>query len=583
MDRRLDDTKRSIGVHGLQDMEKKALFEKFQQHGGEIIKEKDPPMPARNRQPGALIRKSEPAARGASPAPSARKAPPSRSVQAADKLPDTSGHVFERLSLWFRSMTGGVMKSGGYLSPGFFSFLHNKAQPRLVNLGLLVLPLAHATSGLRAQVQSELDKIGDYHFEYLLRLDKIYDEAIFRQIDLYDPKNPQKVQLKSIKKPLCEFYKNIYIMHRYDQSALAALSRALEVQYLMENREKALLARDIQRAKRNINFIFDDLLEKLHLAVLNIFKRNFEYGSSELEDLLGLTDEDRVGYLTERMIFEPAAAETGAPADQEQDNLPTEDKPEENKKEAGDTRTIYVNSLPAHVQVGFTIMRNINFNDEKLFAGQEAPFALIGEDSKMYTTEILFEFLDREYSSVLTGNKIKIALDYQGGERRDVRKLLSDSYFALDTTRNNIKEYNRLVTERDATERSSAITPLQKSQALHKLELERSRLDNLIRNQFGQVLGSLVSGLKMLIDDAKEAKHLLQNPDEKLRFVQTDAKRRRLDGRSIIEAIYETYQFTSALRYRLTEGDLSSIGAKIEQVIDFAYSQSDAPELFQND
>ncbi|MDR2733269.1 MAG: hypothetical protein LBC99_01345 [Spirochaetota bacterium] len=586
MDRRLDDTKRSIGVQGLQDLEKKALFEKFQQHGGEIIKEKDPPgqVSIRNRQPGALVRKPDAAAHGAQPAaPRRESARPSHSSAAEkSKQAVSSSHVFERLSLWFRSRTGGVMKSGDCLSPGFFGFLHNKAQPRLVKLGLLVLPLAHATSVLRAQVQPELDKLGDYHFEYLLRLDKIYDEPLFRQIDLYDPKKPPEVPLKTIKKPLCEFYKRIYIMHAYSQSALAALTRALEIQHLMENREKSLLARDLQNAKRSINFIFDDLLDKLHLAILNIWKRNFEYGDPELDDLLGITDEDRVGYLTERMVF-GSTTETAVSSSQTQSGEAAEDVTGENKNEIEDSNTIYVSDLPAHIQVGFAIMRSINFNEEKLFAGTEAPYSLIGEDSKMYTTEILFEILDREYSSVLAGNKIKAALDYQGGERHDVRKLLSDSYFALDTTRSNIKEFNRIITERSAVERSSSVTPLQKSQTLHKLELERSRLDNMIRSQFGQVLGGLVSGLKMLIDDAREAKHLLQNPDEILHFVQTGGKARRLEGRSIIEAIYETYQFTAALRYRLTEGDLSSIGAKIEQVMNFAYCKSDAPELFEND
>jgi hypothetical protein len=586
MDRRLDDTKRSIGVQGLQDHEKKALFAKFQQHGGEVIKEVARPDKTlnRNKTRGALVRNKADLPFRSTADSSERKSSSSRQPQFSSTYNKQSGsssfHLFERTGLWFRSVMGGVMKSsGGFLSPGFFTFLHSKAQGNLLNLGLLAFPLAHSNPELRVQLRAELAKLGPYHYEYLVRLGNIYEESLFCQLmGAYNPKAPQKIPLKSVKRPICELYKRIYIVRNFTQSALAAVTRALEVHYLMENKERALLARDIQRLKRSMRFIFDDLLEKLHLAVLNVIKRNFDYGHPELERFLGITEEDRIGYITEKIASEPNAAVgtesyEDAPYDSESEDSDSDaeetDAEPEDEAEKAVSNTIYVTELPEHIQAGFEIMQKFDLNEEKMFSGQEAPLALIGRENKMYKTEIFFEILDREYSFVLTSNKIKIALDYQGGERRDGRKLLGDSYFALDETRANIKEFNRVISERDRVEHSPQMTPLQKSQAIHKLELERTRLDNQIRNNFAHVLTGAESALKMLIDDAKEEKHLLQNPDEVLHFVHSGDKKRRLEGRTVIEAIHETYAFVAALRYRLREGDLAWIGAKIEQVISF--------------
>jgi len=580
MDRRLDDTKRSIGVQGMQDHEKKALFVKFQQHGGEVIKEVDPPSqtPTRSRPKGALVRGTEFPSRTSERKYSTSRQPLPSS--AGKQSSDTQPRFFERTALWFRSVFGGVMKSsGGFLSPGFFAFLHNKAHGNLLNLGLIAFPLAHSSSELRAQLRVELAKLGTYHYEYLVRLGNIYEEALLAQLlSVYDPAAPKKVPLKSVRKPLCELYKRIYIMRNFNQSGLAAVTRALEIQTLMDNKEKALLSRDIHKLKRSMRFIFDDLLEKLHLAVLNIIRRNVDYGHPELEKFLGITDEDRMGFITEKVAKEPDAEfDMSLDADEED---AAEDGAEEEagdeaeakakaKAEEEESNTIYVTELPEFIQRGFEIMDSYDLDDEKLFAGQEAPLALIGRESKMYKTEIFFEILDREYSFVLTSNKIKIALAYQGGERRDVRKLLGDSYFALDETRTNIKEFNRIITERDKIESSLQLTPMQKSQALHKLEVERSRLDNQIRNRFGHILVGAEAALKMLLDDADGEKHFLQNPDEELHFVQSDGKKRRLEGRSVIAAIKETYLYVAALRFRLREGDLAWLGAKIDREISY--------------
>jgi len=580
MDRRLDDTKRSIGVHGLQDQEKKELFTKFQQHGGEVIKERDPDpagRASRAQQRGALARRTETPPR--EPAASERRPAPSRQARPAEakKSEGGLGLFFERTSLWFRSVFGGVMQSGGgCLASSFFKFLHNKAQTRLLNLGLLVVPLAHANSELRALLRAELAKLGPYHFEYILRLDRVYDETLLRAlIDANDPKGRKNVSLRSVSKPLTELYKRIYIMRNFSQSVLAALTRALEVQGLMENRDATILARELQRAKQCVNFVFDELFEKLHIAVLNILKRNFDCGHPELEKFLNLTDEDQIGSLTESLVFEQKeGASEGADAlDEEAEDAGGESKPQAGAKR-NDSDIIYVLDLPEPVQAGFAIMRKLDFSDERKIAGQEMALALMGEDSKMFCTQILFEILDREYSFVLTSNKIKIALDYQGGERKDIRKSLGDAYFALDETRNNIKEYNHIITERQSVENSPQLTPLQKSQTIHRLDRDRSKLDNQIRNRFGLMLGDIESALGMLIDDTKGANHLLQNPEEILHFVLSGDKKRRLEGCSVIEAITETFVFVSALRFRLREGDLAGLGAKVEQAVRFESGRS---------
>ena len=559
MSRGLDDTRRSIRVDGMEDAEKRKLFNKFQEHGGEVLKE-DPRKALtidRDRQKDLAKRRA-----GASgiPEPAPPGARSAMATPAKNKSGSAIGRFFERFALWFKSTTAGVMEgTGGVLSQKFLHHLHSDAQARLLDLGLLVTPLAHPSAEFRPKLLAAMSKLGSVYFELIVRIDRLYDEKLLQELtSLYVPGAPKSITPRSVGEPLRELYKRIYILRSFSQSATTAIIRALELQAREEKKESVALSKNIQRAKRSLDYVFSELLPKLHLAVLNILKRNYWYGHRDLEEFLDLADEDRIGFITEKIARELAESKN------RQQSLLEAKKTEMRDRTPSEIRT---SDLPDQMQAGLAVMREFPTGKDKIVSGRENPLAFLDEDSKMYLTEVFFEILDREYSFILTSNKIKIALDYQAGERKDIRKLLNEGYFALDETRNHIKEYNRIVTERWKTERSPQYTPIQKSQMLHKSDMERTRLDNQTRSRFGNILVRIESALKMLVDDQKGANHFLQNPDEPVHFDVTGEGKRRLEGRTVIDAISETWVFVSALRFRLLEGDLSGLGSKIEQVI----------------
>ena len=574
MSRGLDDTRRSIRIDGMEDTEKKKLFNKFQEHGGEVIKE-DPRKPLtidRDKQRDLAKRKA--GSYGIpEPVPPGSRSMAGR-VASGKKSGSAIGRFFERFALWFKSTTAGVMEgTGGILSQKFLHHLHSESQARLLDLGLLVTPLAHPSAEFRPKLLAAMSKLGSVYFELIVRIDKLYDEKLLQEVTcLYTPASPKSVTPRSVGEPLRELYKRIYILRSFSQSATTAIVRALEIQAKEEKKESVALAKNIQRAKKSLDYVFSELLPKLHIAVLNILKRNLWYGHRDLEDFLELTDEDRIGYITERIARELTEAKN------RQQSLLEAKKTEILDRSPSEIRA---SSLPDQIRDGLLVMREFPIGKDKIVSGRDNPLSLLDEDSKMYLTEVFFEILDREYSFILTSNKIKIALDYQAGERKDIRKLLNEGYFALDETRNHIKEYNRIVSERWQTERSPQYTPIQKSQMLHKSDMERTRLDNQTRGRFGNILVRIEAALKMLIDDQKGANHFLQNPDEPVHFDISGEGKRRLEGRTVIDAISETWAFVSALRYRLLEGDLSGIGSKVEQVL--VYDSEPAQGLLESD
>lgn len=555
MSRALDDTRRSIGVDGMEDAEKRLLFNKFQEHGGEVIKESSrKPLTAERERQRELTKQRGSVSGNSGAALAGSRA----STKAASG--GAFGRLLERFALWFKSTTAGVMETaGGVLSQKFLQQLHTDAQARLLDLGLLITPLAHPSAEFRPKLLTAMSALGSVYFELIMRADKLYDEKILNELtSLYVAGAPRAVTPRSVGEPLRELYKRIYIMRGFSQSTTTAIVRALELQAREEEKENVALSKNIQRAKRSLDYVFSELLPKLHLAVLNILKRNYPYGHRELEDFLELTDEDRIGFITERLSRELAESK------KRQQSLLETKKTEMRGKTPGE---IKVSDLPKQMQVGMTVMHEFPTDKDTVAVGRDSPLSLLDEGSKMYLTEVFFEILDREYSFILTSNKIKIAMDYQAGERKDIRKLLNEGYFALDETRNHIKEYNRIISERHKIERSTEYTPIQKSQLLHKSDMERSRLDNQTRNRFGNILSRIEAALKMLVDDQQGENHFLQNPDEAVHFDISGDGKRRLEGRSVIDAINETWAFISALRFRLLEGDLSGLGSRIEQTI----------------
>ncbi|MDR2733660.1 MAG: hypothetical protein LBC99_03320 [Spirochaetota bacterium] len=587
MDRHIDDTIRSIGTDRMDDFEKRALLDKIQERDKiknirENAKNAPPRAPEQNKQRPAAARPaaSPAAAPGAAPAQAVRRptAPPQPQkvkkpqVQQTPAVKKQRGHLIERLFLRFRS--SGVMQ-GEYLSQRFLGFLHGKTRDRLFDLGLVTSSLAHPTDEFQPRLVAAMANLGSNYYELVVRLDELHDKTLLNGLaEFYSPGTPKLVKPETIGPELITLFKRIYILRDYAQSAETAAIRALEIEAQAEGKSNSVLSFNIQRARRSIDFIFDELQSSLHIAILNIPRRYWGYGHPDLEDMLKLGPEDRVGSMTEKLMRELKNPKSEKSDSAEKSESKGKEKSQPGKKELP---KIYASHYPSNVQLGLAIMKSYSLEEEtEIASGRDIPVAYMGENSKMFYTVIFFEIFDREYSCMFSGNRIKTAIDYQDGERRDAHKLLEDSLYALDETRNNLKELNRITMEHHNIQSSTRLTPVQRAASLDKLAQAQERADLQTRSHLGNALGRAEATLKLLID----ARHMIRNPEEIIHFKFSDAEKRRLEGCSIMDAIEETYGFVSAMRTRLVIGDLAGSGKEIaqEMVFDMRVTRPERPK-----
>lgn len=569
MSRNVDETKQNLGIESLGDKQKKELFNKFIKHGGEVIDDHKPPkhqMFDKEKQKQFLKMKNRDSNTKQTNYYSSMDSPENKQYGPRKRI----GIFFEKIKLYISSVFQHVMDSSGtFLSEKFFRFLKSEAQNKLLDLQLLLTPLVHAETELRLKIQASLSIIGYFHYELLLRLDKIYKEREYNEIvSLVNIKKHARITPRSIGEPLVELYKKIYILRKFSRSCQIAVEGALEVQANYEKKDRIALKYNLSGAKKDLNLIFDKLLPKLHLAVLNILKRNFKMGNDELEEFIGITYEDTVGYLTEKMTKELMTVKAKEKEILEQ----TKEDLIQEKNE------IKVDTLPDQIKEGLLIMKEIPSDKESIPDLKETSLAYIDKDDKMFPTEIMFNEFDKEYSFILTSTQLHFSPDYQEGKKIDTREELSDNFIEFNHIRELIAEYNVSIKEQYEVEKAPQYTLIQKSKMLHSLSITITKNSRHIRDRFGNLMTSIETTLKRILIDYNRDNRILENPEDKVDFNTHLIGKKKLDGNSIIDCVVNIYYFVSALRYRLLTADLAGLGCKIERTFLYKEDEEDVTE-----
>lgn len=574
MARDLDDTKRSIGAESMEDNEKKALFNKFREGGGQVIDERRASraqMFDKDKQK-EFLRQKERSKSGPRDLQSAIREVTREQVSLGGRV----ANFFGRIRLYMRSRFQGVMDAGGNLSSKFLHLLDTTAQNKLLDLQLLTTPLIHpAQPELRTKLLAQLNRINNYYYELLLRLEKLYNEREFREIlSRYKVNEKAHITPRSVGEPLRELFKRLYVLRNFSQGCNISLAKGLELQADLEKKDRVALRRNLEHGRKDLSYLFNTLLPKLHLALLNIIKRNYPMGDRRLEDFLGMGPEDEIGYYTHRLAREIRQAQdaqkealrkqkgTTRTTDVDSEEGPADDQ--HGNEQEQDTNQVRVSSLPKMIQQGLLLMKEVPASRDKLISSGDSPLNYLEDDDKMFHIILLFEEMEREYSFMLTSNQLKIAVDYQAGKKVDVKQEMSDLYIDFNHVRELIEEYGKYTSENYKIERSAQYTLMQKSKMLHSLSINRTKTGKQLRERLGNLSSKIENILRRLLNDYNKDRHLLQNPEDVISFDIVLGEKKKLENVSVLNALIQFLQFAAAFRFRLQEGDLAGLGAKLE-------------------
>jgi hypothetical protein len=549
MSRDIDKTRDKIGVGELDSQQRKKLFKEFIDHGGQVIEEKekrdvirhpsqkDEAIPKEKEK--SLEPKKKPASRIEKPALATAKVSLAKKTK-KKKLLDTiriniKGQILKIWSI-----------GGKRLKDRFLTSINKDVKDSLININLITGSMLRGDSSVRRELLRSSKGENSYFYECIVRLNSIYDENAFSEFQkvLSKKRIPGNSHIELVK----NIFKQMYILGQHTNICRLHAQQAVEIQKKYKKIEPEIVSRVQKGVRREIDLILNDFLYKLHIILCKMEGRFFPLYSQLLDDFLGISEKDRMGYITRlekrRRIEElkkgkellQKTHEPKAPADKE------------------DVK------VPKHIERGMPIINQALQQYETEQRADDNQLSIIEKKDKMYQTLILLNTFDSQYSFILTTGKIIFNIEYVERKKVDIKEDLSHAYFLFNEAREEAKGYIDIIKETRNTENDKRLTQYQRSVQLEKLEKKRQIVSRKSRNQIIQVMKRIEEILSVVITDYKGDKTLLQNPDEFLTFDVNIDGMKKLDGRKVIEAIVETFLFSATFAFILNYGDLSGPG-----------------------
>ena len=330
------------------------------------------------------------------------------------------------------------------------------------------------------------------------------------------------------------------------------LFRGLDLQAGEGKLDEDLLPRLQKRLREDLDTVLEELLYRFHVVLCKLHRAYHPLYTREMDKLLGLSEEDRIGFIT-RMERKKRAEELRKMrlhVQRMQEQQP--DQQEEPVK------------VPRHVERGLPLVEHAVRWYEQQHLFDETPVRIIPREDKMYRTVVLLEVFDREYSFVLTSGRIGFNIDYREQKKIDVREDLNSAYLRLSEARHDAEDYLDLMEEIRETEGNLRLTAGQRGVMMEKLNRKRLAVSRKAREGIAAAMKDIQSVLSLVINDYNTVNRLLCEPEEVLEFDEKFDRETLLRNRRVIEAVVEVFLFSAAFCFMLQHGDLCGSGLTVE-------------------
>ncbi len=210
-------------------------------------------------------------------------------------------------------------------------------------------------------------------------------------------------------------------------------------------------------------------------------------------------------------------------------------------------------TLPDEVRIGLEMMFGLDLKKLRTEYDKANVFKFVKDNDKILIANLLLREFDREYSFILTTNKIKYNIIYGASGKTDYRMLLSDMYNGLRDCIEALRQYADIL---EAYEKARLDKPINNAQyieyskKLTLLEKNRKNIGHQGRMTVASFMERVAVQLKILLDDMNGAQSIVTNPQELLAFDSDIEGSKKLSGKKVYESIHLTYCYASALAYR---------------------------------
>ena len=569
----IDKTRDNIRVSDMEDNARKELFQKFVDAGGKVVKESRPKPMVFDRDKQKAIADKMDSFHSQQKRSSRNFSTISDSAVNIDSSNGFLDSFINRLLLYFSGVTS---FSGKKIKKSFFNSFSEEYKISMMELQMIYLDIFRQNPSLGEKIINQLDQQKPVYFEVLEMTADLYDKTILSEIlDSYTAFPTDTKFTNDYKTSLLAYFKKIYPLLPYVNSIYTAYDKAISLQQKNVNNSSTSYSVKRKKANNGIYIIFNKMLPRLYRLFCYYHGRNIPLNeSSTIEELLMIGPDLKPGMRTSSSPsrfsenFQKISAQAKA-------------KEEEEKKEAIDElKKKHRQSLSEEIKNGILLMKKLDFQLlKKTYLSNNDIAQLIETTDPYLKMYLLFLEFDRQYSYILTTNKIKYSIYYDKNIKYDMRTELLDLFNSMRACEEAAKQY---FFAWDSYKKVSSDTNynkelhLQYSKKVAELEKEKKIMGNALKIAIRSFMERLTDKMQFILNDISDVNRIISNSKDVLEADPDIDPNMKFSGKTVEEAISSVNNYAQALLFRISlKGDLFQEPKKIEETMSISSSQKE--------
>lgn len=559
----LEKIKEKIGVYQLDKETREKLFKEFQKSGGRVLSERElmrqklkqklnseevPPRVRRNVT--AVKQQKVDQSATIKPTQLSQKQFKGDFVQKA-KEESVNITFLDRVKVYLDAYFSNLIKLfSGNLKTKFIEETAKTLRETLVDLRLVSYIMTSKDTNITNAVKRTLNQIHPFAFEVLYRLSEIYREDVFNKLErLYkiEIQTKEGINPREVKEELSYIFKKLLMLYPFRETAKVFVQAAVKSisQYLQKSEVTNVSSLFI----RSWNFVFGYYFDRIYRVISLIIGKELPLTSGYLMKFLGVTEEDYIGYLTEKKGIAEIVEE------KKEEKKEAQEQAKERKEDILEESLELINSI--RIREIQKIIRNQEFEVE--------------ENDKVFILEAIIEFFERHIFPVLF-SRAKYSVVFDGARTLDIKKSFEDVYVNVVSLREKMNDYYKVVLDCKTIESDPMVPVARKASLLNNRNIERSRLSYEIRKSAVEIFGRMKNLLEIVLSDYKTEQKILINPQEEIEFKKVPLKdieeeKNIFEGEKVIDALVKIHKFLNGLIFLLTDGDLGGANTKLEKPV----------------
>jgi hypothetical protein len=556
----LDKIKEKIGLYKLDNDTREKLFKEFQKSGGKVLDEREL---MRQRLKQKLSTPQPPIQQRKTPEPEKKLSTPKKEPKTQLPRSHSESNIsykpkneinispIDRIKVYMNAYFSNIIKLlSGSLKTKFIEETSKTLKDAFLDLRLISFLLTSKDKTITNIVKKNLNPLHSFAFEIIYRLSELYKDDVFSRLERFykiELQTREGIKPNEIKNELIYIFKKLIMLYPFRNELKVIVYTAIRSisSYLQKDEPQKIHT----LFSKSWSFIFEYYFDKIYKVISLIIGKELPLTSEYLLKFLGVSEEDYIGFLTEKKGISQIEEEI------KKENRETSATEKEKKEDILDESMNLINSIKIR-----EIQKSIKNKDFE-----------VDENDKVFILEAIMEFFERHIFPVLF-SRAKYVVTFDGAKKLDIKNSFEDSYVNLTSIKDKINEYYKIVSDCKTIEADPMVPFERKSNLLNSRNLEKSKLSYEIRKGVTEILGRMKNLLEIVLSDYKTEKKILSNPDEVIEFKKVPLKdieeeKNIFEGEKTIDALIKIHKFLNGVIFLFTDGDLGGSNTKLEKTI----------------